>query len=460
MKQKLVRKLTPDRIAALPIPESGRVEYRDHQPALYVRVTAAGSKSWLFRRRVGKQGQPIRVTLGPAHGEAAIPREGAVTESLRLLQMTRTGTDPRHAKRQAEKKARLARGVTWEAVVDRNFLEYAEPRNRSRACQEAKRFVARAITPTLRGRRMDEIDRSDIKDLIGKFESRYRRNAAVAQIRAIFNWAHTEEIINSVPSFKRLQEKVESRDRYLSFAELRAVWRGADDLGYPFGDVYKVLMLTGQRRGETANAKWASIDLDKDKLWRLSAAETKAKREHLVPLSGAAIELLRNLPRIANREGEAEWVFTTTGYCPVQDHSGVKSKLDKATAAAAESAWRAHDIRRSVATYLEDALGFAPHLVGAILNHSSKSYRGVTAVYTRGQLIFERRRALTAWARLLAVIVSDDSGLLDRVETILRPETEADASRTEEFRRTIANTDEATWQAYLANLRAEPAVAA
>jgi integrase len=173
--------------------------------------------------------------------------------------------------------------------------------------------------------------------------------------------------------------------------------------------------------------------------------------------------LLADQPRIGD---PAVFVFTTTGKTPISGYSKAKTTLDKAIAEvmAAEAkargqdpakvkplpAWRFHDLRRTVGTHMEDALGIPPHIIGSVLNHAAASYKGVTAIYTRGNLIYERRRALVAWSRLLALAV-EGGKLWAVVAAILRPETEADAARTDEFRRMV-QADEKTWASYRAGL--------
>jgi hypothetical protein len=93
-----------------------------------------------------------------------------------------------------------------------------------------------------------------------------------------------------------------------------------------------------------------------------------------------------------------------------------------------------------------EELGIPPHIVGSVLNHDPKSYKGITSVYTRGDLIFERRKALTTWARFLSLIL--DEARWESVSKLLSPETEAEAARTDEFRRMI-QADAETWGAYL-----------
>ena len=53
------------------------------------------------------------------------------------------------------------------------------------------------------------------------------------------------------------------RQRVLSDAELAAVWNGSETLGYPFGPLYQLLLLTGARRSEVGGARWGELDLKK-----------------------------------------------------------------------------------------------------------------------------------------------------------------------------------------------------
>lgn len=203
---------------------------------------------------------------------------------------------------------------------------------------------------------------------------------------------------------------------------------------------------------------WDQLDLEGERLWTIVAEQTKSARGHLVPLSDLALAILKDLPQLG------DFVLTSRGDRPVSGFGKWKKRLDEEiTALLCDEAeargvdpdtvtplphWRLHDLRRTVATHMEE-LGIPPHIVGSVLNHDPKSYKGITSVYTRGDLIFERRKALTAWARFLSLIL--DEGRWARVSKLLSPETEAEAARTDEFRRMI-QTDPETWETYLAGL--------
>ena len=70
------------------------------------------------------------------------------------------------------------------------------------------------------------------------------------------------------------------------------MWHGCDRLGWPFGPLVQLLMLTAQREGEVASIRWSDVDFDTG-IWTLTGDRTKAGRAHLVPLSSAALRISR-----------------------------------------------------------------------------------------------------------------------------------------------------------------------
>jgi integrase len=82
----------------------------------------------------------------------------------------------------------------------------------------------------------------------------------------LFDWAVDRDLIERSPCdgirAVRIHGSPEARDRVLSDDELRRVWLAADATPYPYGPLVKMLILTGQRRGEIAGATWGEINLD------------------------------------------------------------------------------------------------------------------------------------------------------------------------------------------------------
>ena len=63
---------------------------------------------------------------------------------------------------------------------------------------------------------------------------------------------------------------------------------------YPFGPFVRMLLVTGQRLREVANAKWSEFDLD-NALWTIPPGRMKGDAAHEVPLSPLALEILRSI---------------------------------------------------------------------------------------------------------------------------------------------------------------------
>ena len=109
--------------------------------------------------------------------------------------------------------------------------------------------------------------------------------------------------------------------------ELRLVWKATETIGWPFGPIVRLLILTGARRDEVAQMEWREVDID-HAVWTLPAARSKNRREHAIPLSDTALDVLRSLPRI-DRSG---FVFTTNARTPVSGFSKAKPTLDRTMA--------------------------------------------------------------------------------------------------------------------------------
>ena len=139
-----------------------------------------------------------------------------------------------------------------------------------------------------------------------------------------------------------------SRERVLTDAELKLLWRACDQEGEPFGRLVKFILITAQRRGECAGLRWAELDSD---MWRLPAERSKNGKAHDVPLSPQALAQIHGAKRIGT-----EFVFSTTGDVPVAGFSRFKRRLDMRMAKLAGDAvpeWTVHDLRRTAATNLQ-----------------------------------------------------------------------------------------------------------
>jgi len=173
-----------------------------------------------------------------------------------------------------------------------------------------------------------------------------------------------------------------SRDRVLSIYELRHIYRTAQLMGRWRG-LLRVLILTGQRRGEVSAIKPRDIE---GNLW--SITNTKNRKPHLVHLVPAA---LRELERAKVGRG---YVWS--------DYHGFSYMMLKLQGMVKIEDWRVHDFRRSFATHLCEA-GEIETVVDRILNHtaSGSASSAVARVYNRSSLLDARQAAMMKYHDIL-----------------------------------------------------------
>ena len=422
------RKLTDLFVQRAKAPACGRIEYFDAAfPGLALRVTAKGGKSWCTFYRFN--GRLRRFTIGtyPAIKPAHARREAAAA-----LERVRLGIDPAEEKR-ARRDIPTPDQDTFSVLV-RDYLEmHLRRNNRASSYAEAKRDLEANALPRWHNRPIASIGPGDAIRLIDAIVERgaeIQANRTLARLRALFNWAVRKHRLQTSPiSGISPPTKERTRDRALSDDELRWFWQACDETGWPFGPLFKLLLLTAQRRGEVAGMAWSELDLH-NRVWTIPRHKAKNNLAHEVHLSEATIEVARSLPHVINDEG---LIFTTTGERRVSGFSQAKRRLQQSMIRARRRSlhlpetdadyrkavgipanrplpveipdWRLHDLRRTATTGMA-RLNFPPHVVDKVLNHVSGTIRGVAAVYNRFEYLEERRAALEAWGRYVGDLVT------------------------------------------------------
>jgi integrase len=228
-------------------------------------------------------------------------------------------------------------------------------------------------------------------------------NKSFAALRRMCAWAVERGIVDSSPCAGiRAPAPERSRDRVLSDDELRAAWKASEVLGWPFGPMVQLLILTGQRRDEIAEMRWGEIDLAAE-IWILPRERSKNDQAHIVPLSETAVAILSSLTRITGKDG---FVFTTNGATAVSGFSRAKRRLD-ALLPEGTPPWVIHDLRRTAASGMA-RLGINLPVIEKVLNHVSGSFGGIVGVYQRHGFEAEKRHALDSWARHVEALTSGE----------------------------------------------------
>ncbi len=378
------------------------------------RVGHSGSRTFHVMTRV--HGRQARHVVGPY---PATKLKDAREEAGEIIRLARRGVDPREQRRQARREAERALRDSFAAIAQDFVERYQKPRNRRWA--DVDRTLKVNVAPAWGERPIASITRREVVELLercAKERGPYSSNRTLAAIRRLFSWAVERDVIDTSPvaNVKPVGKEV-SRDRVLREHELRAFWQATDGDDYPWSPFLQMLLLTAQRRREVATMRWQDLDLDGEApRWSIPREFVKADRAHDVPLAPQLVAILKDLPR-----HQGPHVLTTgDGTAPISGFTGLKRRLDKRMLdlvregaeddgdnpeKIALEPWRLHDLRRTAASNMA-ALGFPPHVVGAVLNHSPGGTHGITAIYVRFRYDDERRRALSAWANRLMQIVT------------------------------------------------------
>ena len=236
-------------------------------------------------------------------------------------------------------------------------------------------------------------------------------NRTYALLKQFFEWAAAKDLIPASPmaGVKPPGGIERPRDRILTADEIRTVWQKLDtaEMAEPTRLALRLLLVTGQRRGELTHARWDHFDLA-GKLWTipvelLKTAHSRRDRPepHVVPLSGLALELLDKLKALT---GTSPYVLPAHASAQhAQSYSD--AVLSRAVRQNREHfgipEWTPHDLRRTAASFMTK-LGIPRLHVEKVLNHSTGD---IAEVYDRHDYLPEKRAALERWGEHLRAIV-------------------------------------------------------
>lgn len=461
-------KLDDKKVDHWPLPAStAQVEILDTlMPGLRLRVSSKGAKAWtvLTRALVDGEKKLVRATLGHYPLLKVAAARDAAREYLRAIQ---EGANPLALK--AEKQAvKVTESVNTFGAVLQRFLKEKSKKLKAKTFDEYERVLGSADFKPWEHRTLKSITRADVRAVLAEIEERVSSvtaNKAFVYLRVLFNWAVETDIIPAAPTDRmKAPDGADKRTRVLTDDELRIFWSALPSAGV-FEPVFALLALTGQRRDEITSLKLHEIHgLDGDAPF-LQFAQTKNDMPHVVPLSPAAAAILRKTLDDRVAEKDCPFVFTTTGKTALSGFSRIKARLmqavneqtDKDIAAARaegnkahadrldqafyaerhrealekalataekkkdekealrlekllNTAWRLHDLRRTLVTGLNDK-GIEPHVVEAVVNHvSGVAKAGVAGVYNHARYLNERRMALELWARHIEGLVTPHVG--------------------------------------------------
>ena len=298
------------------------------------------------------------------------------------------------ARRLEEEAATASRSTVQQVIDTYSELHLAQLRTGA----ERKRQLESALATKLNNS-ITDLSHKDLQAAIDEKLMAGRHvfaNRVRAALLAFANWAWVRDYLPEHIGLRVAKPTKEmARERVLSIDEVRRIYRAAEQLGELWGPLTRLLLLTGQRRGEIVGLKWSEIDLEAARITK-AGSTTKNRKGHVTHLSTQALDIVSSIER-----GDSDLVFTTTGTTPVSGLSRVKRRLDVLLGEDFEP-WRFHDIRTAMATALAEA-GEPETVVDRVLNHaaSGSAPSAVARVYNQAEQLPQRAKVLDKWAELV-----------------------------------------------------------
>jgi integrase len=312
-----------------------------------------------------------------------------------------------------EDKAPVPKSSTVSGVLDDFVERYVEKEAKLRSAVLIKRAFDKLVKPQIGKIGVLELRRSDVARTLDKVADErglVMADQTLAYLRKAFNWyASKDDEFNSpiVRGMVRTKPRERARTRILSDDEIRIIWPVLGNVG-TFGALVKTLLLTAQRRDEVAHMSLNEIGADG--IWKIPAERYKTKQPNHVPLSKAALAVIKAQPKTDG----CDCVFASRAMTAFTGFGKSKAALDKAVLVAMQKQapngakveplpnWTLHDLRRTAKTLMVRA-GVRPDISERVLGHV---IAGVEGTYDRHSYADEKRHALEKLAAMIERILN------------------------------------------------------
>jgi len=324
--------LTGRIISTLPAPPVGQWDYFNDSggavPGFSVRVSAGGKRAYTLLYRLRDSPRTRRLKLGDVSHLSLADARQLAKEKLREIDL---GRDPA-GKRTAPDVRALA-----ESYIESRGPDF-RPRTLAGYQQMAKR-----LPPSIAHTKAAELRRADLRVHLEKAARRapVMANRFAQFLKAVFRWGLDEELIpaNPIEGLKR-PRKEQKRDHVLSDPEIALLWKATEPAKPAVVALVKILLLLGQRLGETMAMRWKDLDLKANPpVWTIPGEVRKNGRTHVVPLSPTVLRILAELRPVT---GDKERVFHKVSYSTREFWFG---PIRQRALAAGAGYFKPHDLR-------------------------------------------------------------------------------------------------------------------
>ncbi len=368
---------------------------------LYLQVAANGTKSWIYRYQINQRRRWLGLGGFPA---VSLAKARKVRDKYRL--MVKGGIDPLDVKKENAAKAdevqkqEAARAMTFERCAE-SYMDDKESEWKNRKHSQQWRNTLKTYAyPVIGDLPVEDVEIEHVLKILqpiwkDKTETATRvRNrvelvldyASVRRYRQGENPARWKGRLDKIlPKPSKVKEiKHHPALPYEEISDFMAQLRAREGLA---AKALILTILTASRTSGTLNAEWSEFDLAKAQ-WVMSKERMKSSKEHRIPLSGAAMELLEDL----RRESVSNFVFPGMRKGkPLSNMSmtNVLRRMDYGHVCV-------HGFRSTFRDWIAEKTNFPQRVAETAMAHQLKDR--AEAAYQRGDLIQKRVELMEAWA--------------------------------------------------------------
>lgn len=368
------------------------------QGGLYLEVTPRGSKLWRYKFRINGKAKVLSLGKYPD-----VPLKRAREKHQEARQQLAEGVDPAAAKqlvKQAKRRTFGAMAREWFDVTKNKWTPNHQ--------HIVWRRLEMNVLPWLKDRPIGEISTREILEVLRKVEARgavetaHRTAQVVSQV---FVYSVASGVAEHNPAGdlnKALQPYTKKRLPGITDPErIKELLRAIDGFEGSFVvlSALRFLPLVFVRPGELRKAEWSEIDFQQA-LWTIPAHRMKKKREHLVPLSRQALEILRELYPLT---GDGKYIFPAvrTPARPMSEGT-LNAALQRLGFSKMEHV--PHGFRTTASTRLHE-MGWSSRIIEIQLAHVDQNK--TRDAYNRAEHLQDRYKMMQAWADYLDALKSD-----------------------------------------------------
>lgn len=392
------------RISAVGIKHLLEPGYYPDGGGLYLQVSPTGTKSWIFRYMLNKRAREMG--LGPYPLFSLADAREKVGEYRKLLH---NGIDPiEHRKAEREKNllATAQRKTFEECAHDYHKLHESGWKNAKHASQWVNTLSAYAF-PEFGKKDVSDVSKADILRALEPIWTTKPETASRLRqrIRAVLDWAAArdyrrghdphiwDQISQSLPKTKDIK-----KSKHFAACPYTGIYDALmsikdSNAGTTVKHAFEFIVLTAARSGEVRGAQWSEIDFE-EKRWIIPAERMKAKREHRVPLSPRAIEILKEQQKTHGKNASG-LIFASDKDKPYSDMTFTMALRRLGYE------FTVHGFRSTFRDWAAEQTAFPREVCEAALAHVSAK-DATEAAYFRSDLFEKRRQLMEAWATYCA----------------------------------------------------------